>query len=297
MTRKPRGNRAFTVIIALLGAALIIAVLWGIVTGFAKLMHYGENVTIQQETQPENQEETIPEPEAEEEPLARNTFNTDGFYEQDGIRRYHGGDLVGLAGVDVSSYQTNVDWNEVKEAGIDFAMVRVGYRGYSSGELDEDDYFTAHMEGAIRAGLKVGVYFFSQALTPEEAVEEAEYVLEKIRDYDLQYPVVFDWEEMHVPARTDEMNMLMLTSCAQAFCETVEAAGYRAGVYFNQAYGYGQLNLVSLRDYVFWLAEYAETPSFAYDIQMWQYTNEGQVPGIEGPVDMNIAFHRKDATP
>lgn len=297
MSKKPRGSRALTIVFALLGAVLIIAILWGIVTGIAKLMHYGEHATIQQESEPETQEEAPAEEPQSEEALPKNTFNTDGFYELDGIRYYHGGDLVGVAGVDVSAYQTSVDWSAVKEAGIDFAMVRVGYRGYSSGELDEDDYFLSHLEGAIEAGLHVGVYFFSQALTPDEAREEAQYVLDKIEGYALQYPVVFDWEEMHVPARTDEMNMLMLTSCAQAFCETVEAAGYRAGVYFNQAYGYGQLNLVSLKDYVFWLAEYADTPSFAYDFQIWQYTNEGQVPGIEGPVDLNIAFHRKDQQP
>lgn len=297
MSKKPRGSRALTIVFALLGAVLIIAILWGIVTGIAKLMHYGEHATIQQEPEPETQEEAPSEEPQPEEALPKNTFNTDGFYELDGIRYYHGGDLVGVAGVDVSAYQTSVDWSAVKEAGIDFAMVRVGYRGYSSGELDEDDYFLSHLEGAIEAGLHVGVYFFSQALTPDEAREEAQYVLDKIEGYALQYPVVFDWEEMHVPARTDEMNMLMLTSCAQAFCETVEAAGYRAGVYFNQAYGYGQLNLVSLKDYVFWLAEYADTPAFAYDFQIWQYTNEGQVPGIEGPVDLNIAFHRKDQQP
>ena len=297
MSKKPRGSRALTIVFALLGAVLIIAILWGIVTGIAKLMHYGEHATIQQEPEPETQEEAPAEEPQPEEALPKNTFNTDGFYELDGLRYYHGGDLVGVAGVDVSAYQTSVDWSAVKEAGIDFAMVRVGYRGYSSGELDEDDYFLSHLEGAIEAGLHVGVYFFSQALTPDEAREEAQYVLDKIEGYALQYPVVFDWEEMHVPARTDEMNMLMLTSCAQAFCETVEAAGYRAGVYFNQAYGYGQLNLVSLKDYVFWLAEYADTPAFAYDFQIWQYTNEGQVPGIEGPVDLNIAFHRKDQQP
>ena len=297
MSKKPRGSRALTIVFALLGAVLIIAILGGIVTGIAKLMHYGEHATIQQEPEPETQEEAPAEEPQPEEALPKNTFNTDGFYELDGIRYYHGGDLVGVAGVDVSAYQTSVDWSAVKEAGIDFAMVRVGYRGYSSGELDEDDYFLSHLEGAIEAGLHVGVYFFSQALTPDEAREEAQYVLDKIEGYALQYPVVFDWEEMHVPARTDEMNMLMLTSCAQAFCETVEAAGYRAGVYFNQAYGYGQLNLVSLKDYVFWLAEYADTPAFAYDFQIWQYTNEGQVPGIEGPVDLNIAFHQKDQQP
>ena len=295
MKKKPRGNRAMTLIVVFICVALVFAALWGIVTGIAKLMHYGENATIQQE--PETEETPSEEPEevvVEEEALNRNTYNTDGFYNIDGIRYYHGGDLEGVAGIDVSSYQKNIDWQAVKDAGIAFAMIRVGYRGYTTGELDEDDCFQEHMEGALAAGLDVGVYFFSQALTPEEAEEEAEYVLDKISDYSITYPVVFDWEEVQVQARTDEMNMLMLTSCAQAFCQKVEEAGYRAGIYFNQAYGYEQLNLVSLKDYLFWLAEYDEVPSFAYAFQMWQYTNEGSVPGIEGPVDLNIYFRKRE---
>jgi len=195
-----------------------------------------------------------------------------------------------VPGIDVSAYQPDIDWTEVKASGIEFAMIRVGYRGYGSGKLDLDDCFLKHMQGALDAGLDVGVYFFSQALTPEEAVEEAEYVLTWIEGYDITCPVVFDWEEVDAPARTDDMNMVMLTSCAEAFCKTVEEAGYEAAVYFNQAYGYQQFNLVSLREYQFWLAEYADVPTFAYDFQMWQYTNEGTVPGINGPVDLNIYF-------
>ena len=129
-------------------------------------------------------------------------------------------------------------------------------------------------------------------MTPEEAVEEAEYVLNWIEGYDIRYPVVFDWEEVEDTARTDDMNMLMLTSCAEAFCKTIEEAGYTASIYFNQVYGYTQLNLVSLMEYDFWLAEYAETPTFVYDFQMWQYTNEGTVSGISGPVDLNIYFKK-----
>lgn len=120
-------------------------------------------------------------------------------------------------------------------------------------------------------------------------------MLEQIKDYTITYPIIFDWEEVNTPegARTDEMNMLMLTTCAQEFCKTIEEAGYDACIYFNQTYGYQQFNLVSLSDYLFWLAEYDTHPSFAYHFQLWQYTNEGTVPGIEGHVDLNIAFKKK----
>ena len=298
MKKHSRGNRAATLVIVFICTALVFAVLWGIVTGFEKLMHYGEHATIQHETQTtDDPEPEAPSEEEEQEALSKNLYNADGFYERNGIRFYNSGDYEGVPGVDVSSYQEDIDWNAVKEAGIEFAIVRVGYRGYRTGELDLDNCFQEHIEGALAAGLEVGVYFFSQALTAEEAVEEAEFVLQKIKDYPITYPVVYDWEEIHNSdgARTDEMNMLMLTSCAQAFCETVEAVGYESCVYFNQTYGYQQLNLISLKDYTFWLAEYADAPSFAYHVELWQYTNEGTVPGIAGQVDMNIAFRKKQS--
>ena len=299
MNKKPRPNRAITLFFVFICVAIVFAGIWGIVSGFAKLMHYGENTTIQQDPaalapEPPLATETT-EPPMEEEVLEKNTYSADGFYEIDGIRFYHGGDYEGVAGIDVSAYQTEIDWEKVKSSGVEFAMIRVGYRGYTTGNLDLDDCFHAHIKGALEAGLDVGVYFFSQSLTPEEAVEEAEYVVEQIKEYEISYPVVYDWEEVQGPARTDEMNMLMLTSCAMAFCETIEKAGYEAGVYFNQTYGYEQFNLVSLKDYVFWLAEYDPVPSFVYNFQIWQYTNEGAVPGIEGPVDLNICFRKRTA--
>lgn len=296
MKKQPRGNRGVVLIVVFLCVSLVFAALWGIVSGFSKLMQYSQNATIDHRPDPEEQENAEPDDlPQEEEVLPKNTFHADGFYEIDGIRYYNGGDYIGVAGVDVSSYQSDIDWEAVQAAGIEFAIVRVGYRGYGTGNLDLDNCFQEHIEGAIAAGLDVGVYFFSQALNPEEAAEEARYVLEQIEPYTLHYPIVYDWEEVPSPARTDDMNMLMLTSCAQAFCQVVEDAGYQASVYFNQAYGYEQLNLVSLKDYDFWLAEYDPVPSFAYEVQMWQYTNEGVVPGIDGPVDLNIAFQKKSS--
>ncbi len=290
MKEKKRGGRGLRLLVVFICVALVFAIIWGITTAIAKLTHYSESAVIEATMEkPEKEPEETPV-EEEEEALPSNTFDPHGFKETDGIRTYSSGDRIGVAGIDVSSYQRDVDWNQVKEAGIEFAMIRVGYRGFETGKLDLDDLFLSHIQGALDAGIEVGVYFFSQALTPEEAREEAEYVLTWIEGYDVTYPVVFDWEEVEGPARTDEMNMLMLTSCAQAFCEVIEEAGYRPSVYFNQAYGYQQFNLVSLRQYDFWLAEYAPVPSFAYDVQMWQYTNEGTVPGIPGPVDLNIAF-------
>ena len=226
--------------------------------------------------------------------IPQNTYAEEGFYDIADVRYYADDQYVGVPGIDVSGYQSSVDWEAVREAGIEFVMVQVGYRGWGSGDLVEDVRFREHISGALDAGLDVGVYFFSQALTEEEAVEEAQYTLSLISGYDVTLPVVYDWEEVESEsARTNEMNMLMLTACAEAFCATIRDAGYEAGVYFNQAYGYEQLNLESLKDNMFWLAQYSDTPSFVYQFQMWQYTDKGKIPGIEGDVDLNIMFNRK----
>lgn len=288
MKQRDRSGWAGRLALVLLCIALTVAIVWGIFMALKKLSYY-ENQVIVSEEPAEKGWEDVP---SAENALPRNTYESEGFYETEGIRFYEFDGITGVAGIDVSAFQPSVDWQQVKNAGIEFAMIRLGYRGYTTGELDLDDCFLGHMDGALDAGLGVGVYFFSQALTPEEAVEEAEYVLTWLEGYDITYPVVFDWEEVEGPARTDNMNMLNLTSCAKAFCEKIEEAGYEAAVYFNQAYGYEQFNLVSIRDYIFWLAEYAPVPTFAYDFTMWQYTNEGTVPGIEGPVDLNIYFRK-----
>lgn len=274
-------------------AAFVFAILWGVAALAAHLGHYGETTKVEPEP-------TEPQPEAptREEPddglidgLAVNVYDPESFYDADGFRRYRGEEPAAV-GIDVSAHQQEIDWQRVKAAGVEFAMIRVGYRGYTRGDLELDSYFIRNIEGALDAGIEVGVYFFSQAINTQEALDEAEFVLNWIEGYDLTYPVVFDWEDIEAEARTDNMDMITLTGCAYAFCEAVEKAGYRAGVYFNQRFGYQELNLLSLQDYVFWLAEYNPTPSFTYHFDIWQYSAEGTVDGIETPVDLNLSFYQ-----
>ena len=178
---------------------------------------------------------------------------------------------------------------------MDFAMVRAGYRGYTSGGIVKDAWFDANMRGALANGLQVGVYFFSQALTPREAEEEARQLLEWIRDYPVTYPVVFDWEEQDKEgSRTQGTDGNTVTACALAFCKVIEDAGYLPMTYGSPRKVYsGGIQLEYLQDYPFWLAHYTKDTaptSFRYNYQMWQYSSTGQVDGIEGNVDLNICL-------
>lgn len=225
-----------------------------------------------------------------EELLPKNDYDLEAFSEQDGFLSYDDGTRTASLGVDVSVYQGQIDWQAVREAGVEFAIIRLGYRGYTSGGLYLDDYYLQNIEGAQAAGLQTGVYFFSQAIDAEEAREEAEYVLQWVDGYDVSLPVFYDWELTTQEARTAGMDSEAVTACAAAFCQTIEEAGWDAGVYFGQHTGYQLLNLLELQDYAFWLAEYADTPSFRYQFAWWQYTESGTVPGIETPVDLNLRF-------
>ena len=193
--------------------------------------------------------------------------------------------------VEDSVHQDNIDWAKVKESGIDFAMVRLGYRGYGTGEAQLDENYAENIQGARDAGLDAGVYFFSQAITAEEAVEEANLVIESLDGLDVNYPVVYDWEIIYDDtARTDNISVDVLTDCCVAFCETIKNAGYTPMIYQNKRTSIFKLDLNRLNDYDFWLAEYNTEPTYYYDFDMWQYTSTGRVPGIEGDVDLNISF-------
>ena len=199
--------------------------------------------------------------------------------------------ITSLLGVDVSVHQDNIDWAKVKESGIDFAMVRLGYRGYGTGEAQLDENYAENIQGARDAGLDAGVYFFSQAITAEEVVEEANLVIESLDGLDVNYPVVYDWEIIYDDtARTDNISVDVLTDCCVAFCETIKNAGYTPMIYQNKRTSIFKLDLNRLNDYDFWLAEYNTEPTYYYDFDMWQYTSTGRVPGIEGDVDLNISF-------
>lgn len=227
------------------------------------------------------------------EELPKSTYDNSLFQvNENGFLTYDSDEYTCKIGIDVSRYQGNIDWAAVKEAGVQFAMLRLGYRGYGSGALVMDTYFQQNIQGAQANGIEVGVYFFSQAITPEEGAEEARFCLNALKGYHITYPIVFDWEpyDSSLEPRTDGLDDKILTQCAVAFCEEVEAAGYQSMVYSNLTYFYLHFDLNQLVDYPLWLAQYNSRPSFYYHFDMWQYSGTGQVPGIDGNVDLNIHF-------
>ena len=191
-------------------------------------------------------------------------------------------------GVDVSAFQGNIDWQQVKDSGIRFAMLRLGYRGYESGKLVEDEYVQQNLEQTKAVGMPIGAYFFSQALTIKEVDEEIDFMLKVLGDYELHMPIVLDWEIPTADARTAQMDARTLTALQEYFCETMTGMGYTPMVYFNWHQSNTLLYLNELEDYPFWLALYDDRMTYPYHVEMWQYTDSGRVPGIQGGVDLNI---------
>lgn len=200
-----------------------------------------------------------------------------------------------VLGIDVSKYQGKIDWQQVKEAGVEFVMIRLGYRGYGQGTLNEDPMAQENYRGAKAAGLKVGAYFFSQAISVEEAEEEAEYAMQIARDWELDMPLVYDWECLADDYRTIGVDARLLTDCTKAFCDAVKAQGLTPMIYFNPNQSRKQMYLAELTGYDFWLAMYSDQMDYPYKVDMWQYTNQGSVPGISGNVDINLYFPYEDA--
>ncbi|MBQ1344095.1 MAG: lysozyme [Firmicutes bacterium] len=194
-------------------------------------------------------------------------------------------------GVDVSQFQGDIDWPAVAASGVECAFVRLGYRGYSQGALHEDDKAAANLKGAAAAGLKVGAYVFSQAISEEEAVAEAELALRVLNGRELQLPVAFDMEEIYEEAaRTDFLSREEATELALAFCRRIEQGGYKAMIYGNTAWLSARLDRSRLQDYPVWLAQYNYRPLYPYEFAVWQYTAAATVPGISGEADLNICF-------
>lgn len=192
-------------------------------------------------------------------------------------------------GVDVSTFQGDIDWSRVKAAGVDFVIIRAAYRGYETGKLVPDDYFERNLAGASAAGLHVGVYLYSQALTEAEAEEEADYLLSLINGYAIDYPVVYDQEEYSAAeARTDGLTGDQVTQNALAFCKKIYNAGYIPMLYTNSDWATHMYNMSQLRHYPIWYADYTAEPHLETGFAMWQYTDSGTVDGITGPVDLNL---------
>lgn len=200
-------------------------------------------------------------------------------------------------GIDVSEFQgEDIDWKQVKDSGVEFVIIRLGYRAYGdTGALVMDAMYEKNIQGALKAGLDVGVYFFSQAITPAEAVEEAEYVLEHLKPYEINGPIVYDTEEIKWDtARTDVNTKEDFTNYCKVFCDTVEQAGYDTMIYSNMKWMAFTLDMEELAEYDFWYADYYEIPQCPYDYQIWQYSETGAVPGINANVDLNLWFEKEN---
>ena len=193
-------------------------------------------------------------------------------------------------GIDVSKWNKEIDWDKVKNAGIEYAIIRAGYRGSVTGSLVVDPYFEANIKGASASGIPVGIYFFTQAVNEVEAVEEASAVLELVKKYDISYPIFIDTEGAGGNGRADALDPETRTQVCEAFCRTIENAGYRSGVYASRNWYNNNLYTNRLENYCIWLAEYRSAPLYQGYYQMWQYTSKGAVDGIEGNVDMSISY-------
>ena len=224
--------------------------------------------------------ETVPENDYDSE-----SFETDA----DGIVTYEDESYYSVLGIDVSSHQGDIDWEAIAQEGVSFVILRIGYRGYTAGGLNADDAFSANLAGAQENGIQVGVYFYSQAVNAEEALEEAEYTLSLLDGVTLDLPVFYDWEMQTADgSRTLDVDESILTDCAVAFCQVIEDGGYDAGVYFYSSLALDTYDLTQLLSYDFWLSQPGETPDFDYVFTYWQYSYTGSLDGIDGDVDLDL---------
>lgn len=296
--KKSSGKHRIPVIIAaiLLSAALVIGAGYGV----SRLLKphsvadetvvptsSGEIVTISDSVMGDIELQTVKGAEV-------NTYTAEGLqYDENGTPSYYeDGKKISHLGVDLSEFQGDVDFTALKDAGVEFVMLRIGGRYYGEeGGLYEDKNFDTYYENAQAAGLKIGAYFFSQANCTADAAQEANYSISKLGGRKLDFPIAFDWENIaESDARTDHVTGDELTQLAETFCDTVTQAGYKAIVYSNTSQMLIMYDFETMKDYDFWLADYREFPTMYYKFDMWQYSKEGTIAGIEGTVDLNLSF-------
>lgn len=229
-----------------------------------------------------------------DEQLTRHPYQTENLtVSENGVYEYYeNGNKVSHKGIDVSSFQGEIDWESVANDGVEFALIRMGIRGYGTGKLVVDEQFEANMAGAIAAGLDVGVYFFSAAISEEEAMEEADFVLEALAPYGMKCTVALDIEDVNSSsARTNGLTREQWTDQAITFCERIRQEGYSPMIYGNLQSFMLMLDLTRLEEYEKWFAAYIPYFYYPYEFQVWQYSDTGTVNGISEPVDLNISFY------
>lgn len=222
--------------------------------------------------------------------LYPNPYGPEDFAIRDGYMTCLAGES--WLGVDVSHHQGSIRWEEVADSGVRFAMIRLGHRTVNDGKMYLDTYWEENFTGARKAGLRLGVYFYSQAISVEEARQEAAFVLDALKGRKLEFPVVFDWEVYAESGRNANVSTEIANACAIAFCEEIARAGYQPMIYFNLdlANRIWDLKTMQRQGYPFWLAMYRSTMNWPYRADMWQYTETGTVAGIDTPVDLNLYF-------
>lgn len=224
-------------------------------------------------------------------------YNFDNLKNEQGrFSYYEDGNLVSQTAVDVSDLQGKIDWEHVSEDGIDFAMIRLGRRGYTEGNIYLDNYYYENVSGVQSEGMPFGVYFFSQAITEDETIEEANFVIKHLSGSGISYPVVFDHEPVEsADGRANNLSKNELTHITKAFCQKIEDAGYTPMIYGN-AFDMERLNLNDLKGIDVWYAEYESSqPTGQFDFAMWQYSSTANVSGINTQADLSILFKPLDS--
>ena len=222
-------------------------------------------------------------------------YDSSKYFQDDfNFRAYEDDNYTYKRGIDVSEFQGEIDWQKVKEAGVEFAIIRCGYRGADSGEIYEDSRFSENIKGAKKQGIEVGLYFFSQAINADEAVKEAAYCCKLAKGNKITMPIAFDMEYAYGERdRIYGLTMAQKTEIADAFCEVVENHGYDSLIYGNPTWLFSSYNVSLLEKRNFWLAHYGGSTGFPYHYGMWQYNDQGIVDGINSTTDLNVYFVKK----
>lgn len=265
-----------------------------------------EDFEMEEETDEEEEEETFEFVDASgrwhemavDPDAPKNDYDEDGFERDEDRAFYEDDNYTSRVGVDVSHHQGRINWRKVKKSGVEFAFIRIGYRGYGkTGNLALDREFRNNIRNAKKQGIDVGVYFYSQAKNEREALAEANFVLRHLRGMSLDLPVMYDPEHVYAKGRNIGRNRKVSgeqqTENAKVFCERIEEEGYTAGVYANMRWQAFVFDMAELSDYVMWYADYEPAPQTPYEFACWQYTSRGRVPGIRGNVDMNLQIISK----
>ena len=264
----------------LLGIGISLAVVLLAVVIVSAVIIYNVGVAFITPFLPGEPEETLP-------PQPANLYAPEDFVMEDGYMRLTAGDY--MLGIDVSEWNGNIDWKKVKEAGIEFVYIRIGGRGWGqAGNMYGDGMADIHYAGAKEQGLLIGAYFFSQATNAEEAREEAQYCLDYTKDWEMDLPIVMDWEYISGEARTAGISRRDLTDAVLSFCKTINQTGGKAALYTGWEIRQEWMYPYEVLDIPFWLAMYTTNMDYPYEFAAWQYTGSGRVPGISTDVDMNI---------